>query len=189
MSSGFPVSAPIIVEDPAVLQQVGRLRILAWEADGELPSFAPRAEVWIDEHDSHAVNWVILCDGLPIAAARLCVHKRISELPDIASLIGYEDSLVPPVAAFTRLVVSPAFRGRGLSKELDGMRLAAAQEEGCRSAVVVTHVPARMRQLRAAGFRNLGESHHRTVTFAPSCVFSRDIGGVEMVPEGGDTWL
>ena len=183
MPSALSVSAPIVVEDPALLQQVGRLRILAWEADGELPSFAPRAEVWIDEHDSHAVNWAVLCEGLPVAAARLCVHKRICELPDLASLIGYEDSLVPPIAAFTRLVVSPAFRGRGLSTELDAMRIAAAQEGGCRAAVVVTHVPARMLQLKAGGFRNLGESRHRTVSFAPSYVFSREIVGVEMAPE------
>jgi GNAT superfamily N-acetyltransferase len=128
MPSALSVSPPIIVEDPAVLHQVGRLRMLAWEADGELPSFAPNAKVWLDEHDSHAVNWVVLCGGLPVAAARLCVHKRVCDLPDLASLVGYEDSLVAPIAALTRLVVSPAFRGRGLSKELDGTRLAAAQE-------------------------------------------------------------
>ncbi len=178
MPSAPSVSAPIVVEDPTVLQQVGRLRILAWEADGELPSFAPKAKVWLDEHDSHAVNWVVLCEGLPVAAARLCVHKRVCDLPDLASLAGYEDSFVTPIAAFTRLVVSPAFRGRGLSKELDGMRLAAAQESGCRSAVVVTHIPGRIRQLNACGFSNLGESRHRTVSFAASYVFGQELNGV-----------
>jgi GNAT superfamily N-acetyltransferase len=175
MSSALSVSAPIVVEDPALLQQVGRLRILAWEADGELPSFAPRAEVWIDEHDSHAVNWAVFCEGLPVAAARLCIHKQICDLPDLASLVGYEDSLVTPIAVFTRLVVSPAFRGRGLSKELDEIRLTAATNAGCRSALGVTHIPARIRQLNALGFRNLGESQHRTVSFAPSFVFIREI--------------
>jgi GNAT superfamily N-acetyltransferase len=183
MLSALSVSAPIVVEDPALLQQVGRLRILAWEADGELPSFAPRAEVWIDEHDSHAVNWALLCEGLPVCAARMCVHERICDLPDFASLVGYEDSFVTPIAAFTRLVVSPAFRGRGLGKELDSIRLAAAYAVGCRSALGVTHIPARMRQLEACGFRNLGASRHRTVSFAPSYVFSREIDGVKMTPE------
>jgi GNAT superfamily N-acetyltransferase len=184
MPSALSVSAPIVVEDPAILQQVGRLRILAWEADGGLPSFAPRAEVWIDEHDSHAINWAMFCEGLPIAAARLCVHKRVCDLPDLASLVGYEDSLLTPIAAFTRLVISPAFRGRGLSKELDGTRLSAAQGAGCRSAVGVTHIPARIRQLNAYGFRNLGESRHRTVSFAPSYVFSREVAVSRALQKG-----
>jgi hypothetical protein len=51
MPSGLSFSLPFVVKDPAVLQQVGRLRILAWAADGELPSFAPKAEIWIDKHD------------------------------------------------------------------------------------------------------------------------------------------
>jgi GNAT superfamily N-acetyltransferase len=151
-----------------------------------LPSFAPSGEVWLDEHDCHAVNWAVLCEGLPIAAARLCVHKRICELPDLASLVGYEDSLFTPIAAFTRLVVSPAFRGRGLSKELDGKRLAMAEEAGCRSAVVVTHIPARIPQLNARGFQNLGESHHRTVSFAPSYVFVRKLNGTHRATGGID---
>jgi GNAT superfamily N-acetyltransferase len=186
MPSVLSPSVPLVVEDAALLQQVGRLRILAWEADGELPSFAPRAEVWIDEHDSHAVNWVSLSKGVPIAAARLCVHKRVCDLPDLGSLVGYEEALVTPIAAFTRLVVSPAFRGRGLSKQLDGVRLAAAQASGCRSAVVVTHVPTRILQLNESGFRNLGESRHRTVSFAPSFVFSRELHGVHGVLGGID---
>lgn len=186
MPSGLSLSLPSVVEDPAVLQQAGKLRSLAWSAAGELPSFAPKTEIWIDEHDSHAVNWAVLCEGLPIAAARLCIHRRVCELPDFASLVGYEDSLVAPIAAFTRLVVSPTFRGLGLSKGLDEMRLAVAQKGGCRSAVAVTHVPARIRQLKACGFQNLGESRHRTVSFATSCVLNREFNRVHGAIGGTD---
>lgn len=51
MPSGLSSFLPFVVEDPAVLQQVGRLRILASGADGELLSFAPKAESWIDKHN------------------------------------------------------------------------------------------------------------------------------------------
>jgi len=168
-----------------MLEQIGRLRILAWEADGELPPFAPRAEVWLDEHDSHAQNFAVLFDGRPIAAARMCVHVRARDLPDLPSLTGYEGLLNPPIAALTRLVVNPAFRGLGLSRQLDEARLTAARKSGCRSAVGVTHLPNRVRQLSDRGFDKLGESRYRTVSFAPSYVFGKELHGVE-TPQNED---
>lgn len=176
-------SAPVVVRDARLLEEIGRLRILAWRANGELPSFAPHADTWLDEHDSHALNFAILFEDRPIAAARICVHLQVQDLPDLASLAGYEDLLLTPIAAFTRLVVSPAFRSRGLSEQLDLVRLAAARAGGCRSAVAVTHVPTRTLHLAKSGFRNLGESRHRTVSFATSYVFSREIAGVESTPD------
>jgi hypothetical protein len=107
------LSAPVVVRDARLLEQVGRLRILAWRADGELPSFAPHADTWLDEHDSHALNFAVLFEGRPVAAARMCVHLLAKELPDLASLSGYEDLLSTPIAALTRLVVSPPFEDEG----------------------------------------------------------------------------
>jgi hypothetical protein len=184
MPSSLSLSLPFVVEDPAVLQQVVRLRIIAWAADGELPSFAASTELWLDEHDSHAINWGIMCEGLQIAAVLLSVHKYVRDLPDLPSLSGYEHLLITPIAVFTRLVVSPGFRGRRLSKQLDRVRFATAQAAGCGSAVTVTHVPSRLLKLQPNGFKNLSESLHRTVSFSPSYVVSREIGGGQVAPGG-----
>ena len=69
---------PVVVTDGEMMQQIGRLRIKAWLADGELPSFVRSRDVWLDEHDGHATNLAILRDGHPIAAARICVHQQDS---------------------------------------------------------------------------------------------------------------
>lgn len=177
------MSAPVVVRDAMLLEEIGRLRILAWRASGELPSFAPHTDTWLDEHDIHALNFVVLFQGQPVAAARMCVHVSVQDLPDLASLSGYADLISTPVAAFTRLVVDPTFRGRGLSRQLDLVRLAAAQADGCRSALGVTHVPTRMMQLAEMNFTNLGESRYRSVSFAPSYVFSREIRDIERSPD------
>jgi hypothetical protein len=170
MPSATSLTGPSVIKEAGLLQQIGRLRIVAWQADGELPSFAPQAEGWMDEHDSHGMNWAFLDEGRPIAAARKGVHTRIGDLPDLPSLAGYEDLLAPPIAAFTRLVVGPEFRGLGLSKQLDDVRLAAARSSGCRCAVVVTHLSRRVDQLQQCGLKVVGRSVHRTASFAPSFV-------------------
>ena len=175
MLSTLPLIGPLEVDTFALLQEVGRLRILAWKADGELPSIAPKTETWLDEHDLHAVNWALLCDRTPVAATRMCVHHDALDLPDLVSLAGFEASLPMPVAVFTRLVIDPQHRGLGLSSQLDNLRLTAAQSEGRRSAVVVTHLSTRMQQLSQISFRILGESAHRTVSSAPSFVFVRHL--------------
>ena len=59
MPAASELSAPIVVEDPALLHEVGRLPIRAWKANGELPSFAPNPDIWLDEHWS-ARSFVLL---------------------------------------------------------------------------------------------------------------------------------
>ncbi len=173
--STLSLTGPVVVDTSALLGQVGRLRVLAWKADGELPSIAPKSDTWLDDHDLHAVNWAVMCDGRPVAAARMCVHYNAVDVPDLVSVAGFEASLPMPVAAFTRLVIDPQYRGLGLSSQLDNLRLEAAQSKGCGSAFAVTHLPRRMQQLCQSGFRSLGESVHRTVSSAPSFVFVRDL--------------
>jgi predicted N-acetyltransferase YhbS len=75
------------------------------------------------------------------------------------------------------LVVHPTYRGRGFSVSLDHVRLREAQRMNCSTAVVVTHLAHRARQLNVLGFVNVGVSQHRTVSYAPSNVLVKKFGG------------
>jgi GNAT superfamily N-acetyltransferase len=56
-----------------------------------------------------------------------------------------------------RLVVHPDYRGRGLSEELDGIRILAAEAAGCTCVIGHTHAgDKRVAQLVREGFQVLG---------------------------------
>jgi GNAT superfamily N-acetyltransferase len=79
-----------------------------------------------DSHDEHGEHWVALdTEGLPIAAARLCVHESAIDIPN--AFLRYE--LGPsPYGSLNRLVVHPDFRGKGIAQEFDRARLKRAGE-------------------------------------------------------------
>jgi GNAT superfamily N-acetyltransferase len=162
---------PTIVSDAAMLREIGRLRIKSWKADGELPSCATDPEIWLDAHDDHASNWAIIRQNKPIAAARLCVHERVENLPDQEIIADFTQLFGPPVGSFNRLVVDPGFRGIGLSRLLDEVRMNAALAQLCKSVVVTSHLQNRINSFQQMGFCNLGKSKHSTVSYAPTFVF------------------
>jgi GNAT superfamily N-acetyltransferase len=94
----------------------------------------------------------------------------VSSSPDPEAVDGYEHLIEGPVGSFTRLVVSPDFRGRGLSTEMDRVRLIAAEVGGCRSVVSVAELEFRMNALERMGFRRLGPTKIRYLSYAPSYV-------------------
>jgi GNAT superfamily N-acetyltransferase len=154
-----------------LLDQVGALRIIAWQAEGELPYFAPRTGVWLDEHDTHGIIWAVESGDKLIASARLCIHTRIEDLPDPECFSGVVSELKFPVASLTRLVVHPDFRRQGLAALLDSVRLKHAEQAGCKTAVSATHVASRIKQLLAAGFNNFGEEQDGRVGDQSTFVF------------------
>ncbi len=159
---------------PELLTAIGELRIAAWEASGERPSIAPaHGRMWTDDHDGHAAHWVLREGESIVAAARLCIHAAQGELPDQVSLEGIKLGIAPPVASLNRLVVSPGYRGVHLSLVFDRARLQYAREQGAKSAVALTHLPGRLRDLKSAGFEVVCESRHRTASYAPSFVLVR----------------
>lgn len=163
--------------DPDVLEEIGKLRITAWEASGERPSFAPReGQTWIDSHDDHAEHWVLRTDGHLIAAARMCIHHDLASVPDSEALTGIDIPIPLPVASFNRLVASPSHRGSRLGPVFDRLRLEHARAKGAKAAIAVTHLNSRLRDLRSVGFTILGESPYRIVQSAPSFVALTEIG-------------
>ena len=143
--------------DSQMLEFVGRLRVKAWTT--ELP--APPAMIsWLDDFDLIGRHWAFLSDGVPIASARLTIHSSLGEVPAREDFLGLLPADLPlPVASLNRLVVDPGFRGLKLGPSLDEIRLKAAEEMGCLSAIGSTvSGERRVDQLLAAGFQLVGST-------------------------------
>jgi GNAT superfamily N-acetyltransferase len=143
--------------DRAVLEKIGRLRVVAWST--EVPRMREEFPVWLDELDWNARHWVFMCDDEPVAAARLSVHCNLQDVPDCdACSVVFQEPPPSPIASMNRLVVAPTFRGKGLSKRLDCVRLQAAAEMGCKRVIVATSSGEhRVRQLVSLGFECIGK--------------------------------
>jgi GNAT superfamily N-acetyltransferase len=155
----------------AELEAIAKLRIEAWQANGELPSFIVNQDIRKDEHEKHGIHLAVLQNGSPVAAAKICFHETPEECPDPESLEGYEIQLLPPIATFNRLVVHPQFRRLGLSRLLTKQRIEIAKDRNCRSVVSVTEERSRMRQLESLGFERLGPTQLRYLSYAESVVY------------------
>ncbi|MBN9519331.1 GNAT family N-acetyltransferase [bacterium] len=140
-----------------LLESLGRLRVLAWAS--ELPAIASRTECYLDDFELMSRHWCIFHEGEPVAAARLSIHQRIGDVPDAAV---YRDVFVSPppspIGSINRLVTHPRFRGRGLSRKLDEVRIRAATDAGCRCVIGATPSgESRVRAMTELGFRPVGE--------------------------------
>jgi GNAT superfamily N-acetyltransferase len=144
------------VTDPAIIRSIGELRIRAWRT--EITGHC-QVNSWLDKWDETALHWAFFLEGVPVAAARMSVHSSIEDVPDAESLNGvFSVAPTAPIASFNRLVVAPPFRGNGLSKKLDKVRVETAEELGCRSIVLgTTSGEKRIKQLISLGFEVVGQ--------------------------------
>jgi predicted GNAT family N-acyltransferase len=158
------------------LAEIGRLRVIAWRSDGEMPIAAGNcSDVWLDEHDLHAHHWIVKIDGVIVAAARLCLHDNGAEIPDCLYLGTFIDKISFPAAFINRLVVHPSSRRKNLSQQLDDARIEFAVKHGAKVVIAATWNPLRVTQLQSHGWEMLGESTVRFVTRAPNYVFIKKL--------------
>ena len=138
-----------------LLAKVGRLRIESWQTE---TARAAEQAVWVDEFDREAWHWVVCRDGLPVAAARLSLHRKLAEAPNSECYTGvFSSPPQPPIASLNRLVVHPSVRGSGVGRRLDLMRLEAAERLGARVAILSTSSgQRRIEALVGLGFVFLG---------------------------------
>jgi hypothetical protein len=128
------------------LENVYALRARAWRARIELME-----ATWKEPLDSVASHWGIKHEGRLIAACRLSIHSRMSEVPDAEV---YKDFIcAAPIASFNRCVVAPEFVGLGLAGAMDRARLNEAVRCRCKSVLVAVDLPSRIRSLQRLGFR------------------------------------
>lgn len=147
---------------PSQLQEVYRLRILAWERQARIrPEFASG---WgPDDFDRIGQHWVVLFQTHVVAAIRMTFHASLMDIPDAECFTGVvPECLEPPIASYNRLVVHPEHRRLGLGKALDVCCINAAGISGASVLLGATgHVEGnkpRIPAMAALGFRILGPS-------------------------------
>ena len=142
--------------DEAIVASISRLRVRAWKARRR--GF-PDVDEWIDDFDQVGRHWVYFFRDQPVAAARMTTHAILRDVPN-AEIYAAALPLAKSgrIASFNRLVVDPAFAGRGLSRQLDVERIDAARAENCSMVVAQTSNPVRISGLEALGFVSAGRS-------------------------------
>lgn len=108
-----------------------------------------------DELDETAYHWGAFDDGKLIASARLTVHHDLGGVPN-ADLFA-DHTILFPVASMNRLVVRKDYRGQGVAKALDKLRVNFARQSGARSIVITAakNNQNRIDSLVEAGFIRL----------------------------------
>jgi GNAT superfamily N-acetyltransferase len=147
----------IETSDPAILSQIYRLRVEAWQAR---TSDFPTMDVWTDEFDVAGRHWVVLDGGVPVAAARLTIHSVLSEAPNAEIYRGLLPAdFAGPIGVLTRLFVARSHAGRGITRSLDIARIDAARSCGCRHLIGATLAGTRrVEQMRSVGFEVIGQA-------------------------------
>lgn len=114
-----------------VFSGILELRRSCWQY--ALPAF----ELLDDGHDNHAFHFIMKTQGRVIAAARLCKHGQLVELPDPHLFRPWTNPLNGPYGCCSRLVVDPEYRNIGIASLLDQVRADAATKLGCSALVII----------------------------------------------------
>lgn len=141
---------------PECIEEIGRLRYLAWkDVEGINKDFFSKG-YWIDEYDKTSFIWGIKFNEIIIASARLSIHHTIESIPWCNSIpSGVLELLKTPLGSMNRLIVHPDFRKRGLSKPLDMIRINTAKEKKLK-AIIAETVNSRSSAIEKYGFRDYG---------------------------------
>lgn len=149
---------PFLVQDQETLNQIlYKLRIETWLAMGVFKEGEFKPEDFVDEHDNHAYHWAIKKDNKVIAAARMCVHNSLQELPDSECYKSITSEMKSPIASFNRLIVTPEYQRNGLGRSLDSSRINEALERNCKTILISATQATRVNSLLAQGFTIIGK--------------------------------
>ncbi len=144
------------VDYPHRIGEIGALRIRAWRNEpGVDPRFFAQS-TWIEPLDQTAHHWVVTHNDEVVAAARMTFHSTIDDVPYM-QLVPTEHRQAlrhRSLASINRLVVDPRFRGRGLARQLDLVRLDLARQLGA-EVVVAQPQLSRLNSLSRLGFDHL----------------------------------
>ncbi len=144
------------VADLDTIRRIQRLRAACWVTTG-LPATAFPDGEWCDpgEEQPPFRHWAVFAGERLVAAGRLSIHEHLTDAPDEHLFAQLPFEITPPIASLNRLVVHPDVRCRGLSRQLDHIRLTAARAAGARTVLAywsrITGL-ARYRSLEALGF-------------------------------------
>lgn len=142
---------------PDRIDEIGRLRFIAWQTEKGFNAAFFSKGYWIDELDEVSFLWAITHNNKVIASARLSIHKEMGFIPWNEYIPGEaRDKIIFPAASINRLVVHPAYREKGLSKPLDKVRIETAKENKVK-CIIAEPVPKRYATLKKYGFVEHGK--------------------------------
>ena len=147
---------------PQLLQQIGSLRVDAWQEESGVSAEIAALGSWTDRLDDAAQHWLVHDeDGSLLGAARLTFHDRLASVNYGAQFAPVADRLRPPFASISRLVLRKSVHHRGLWRRLDEIRIAQARASGM-SAIVAICGSYRLDKLASHGFRQIGPKFAET---------------------------
>lgn len=122
------IFGPTILTDHSRLDEIYRLRVLAWENSPGKDSInsTKYPDGYRDHLEERSIHYIATnCNNEIIGAARLTVCHSLDELPYPGIFKAYENQLPPerPFLFYSRLVLHPAYRGNGLSAQFDQVRV------------------------------------------------------------------
>ena len=160
-----------VLNNPFRLQEIFDLRLDVWENSGNI-EFVNRKlfpNGWYDELDETAIHWVILNhQNQIVASARLNIFYSLQESPYCASIKHLPFPAEVPFAFFSRLVVHPQYRQRGLSRLLYEARARFCRERKIAWSQVFINSPFVINTFEAEGFKNIGQAEVSYHVASPS---------------------
>lgn len=162
------------------LQEIFNLRLDVWEKSGNVEfvnrKFFPNG--WHDQLDETAIHWAVLNhQNQIVASARLNIFYSLQESPYCASIKHLPLPTEVPFAFFSRLVVHPQYRQRGLSRQLYEARARFCRQRKIAWLQVFINNPYIISMFEAKGFKNVGEaevSYHLSSPSHPVNVFVKE---------------
>jgi predicted GNAT family N-acyltransferase len=151
-----------LLSDKSQLQEIYDLRVNAYE-NSEQSVHVNRTLYptgWSDDLDEKegAFHWVVMDNNKLVASARLVTLENLAETDG-----EFEDytSLIPlkrPFVYWSRLVVHPNYRKKGIRIELDKVRKSFLSQNPQIRFALTSAVETRRKHLLKLGFEHLGDT-------------------------------
>ncbi|WP_375558993.1 GNAT family N-acetyltransferase [Bernardetia sp. OM2101] len=148
--------------DTSQLQKIYDLRVIAYENSEQSvhinKTLYPNG--WSDELDEKedVFHWIVRDNNKLVASARLVVLENLNEtdgeFEEYSSLIPLER----PFVYWSRLVVHPDYRRKGIRIELDKMRKSFLSKNPHIKFALTSVVETRKKHLLQLGFEHLGDT-------------------------------
>jgi hypothetical protein len=134
------IFGPTILTDHTRLDEIYRLRVLAWENSPGKDSInsTKYPDGYRDQLEEKSIHYIATnTNDEIIGAARLTVCHSLDELPYPGIFKAYENQLPPerPFLLYSRLVLHPAYRNVGLAEQFDQMRVNYQEQQNIRFGV------------------------------------------------------